>query len=389
MSSRSRVLTWGLPVVGAATLLMGTGLVVKNRPVVPQETPPRQPTTAPSVPGSISAAGFIGAIGTSEPNGEAVAIAAHTSGVVTSVGVRVGDAVEPGQPLFTVDMQRAETDVALRRAEIEVAEGELDSLRASVPPLRAAVRSAEASLASSRADLLVAKADLADRQNLLKIASAVSDPRAISKEEVDRRRFAAEQAQARVATAEAAVERSAASVAQAEAELGRFVELATGADGPELRAAASRVVQARRSLARAEADLELLTVRSPIEGRVLQVNVRPGEFAPASVPTEGLVVLGRRGPDHLRVEIDEVDIPRFSEQARAWASPRGDALTRVPLTLVTVEPLVVPKRNLAGRTSDVVDTRVLQVVYELSADHRSLGIGQQFDVYIEVRGGGS
>lgn len=389
MSNRSRVLTWGLPIVGAATLVMGTGLVLENRPVTPKETPPRQPTTAPSVLDPIDAASFIGAIGTSEPSGQAVAIAAHTSGVVTSVDVSVGDAVEIGRSLFTVDATRAEADVALRTVEIEVAEGELESLRASVPPLRAAVSSAQASLVSARADLLVAKADLADRQNLLSIATAVSDPRAISKEEVDRRRFAAAQAEARVATAEGAVQRSVASVAQAEAELRRFIEPGTDEDGPELRAAESRVEQARRALARAQAELELLTVRSPVEGRVLQVNVRPGEFAPASVPTEGLVVLGRRGPAHLRVEIDEVDIPRFSEGARAWASPRGDAQARIPLTLVTVEPLVVPKRNLAGRTSELVDTRVLQVLYELGGEHRSPGVGRQFDVYIEARGGGS
>jgi HlyD family secretion protein len=389
MSNRSRVLTWGLPFIGGATLLLGTGLVVNNRPVIAEETPPRQPTMAPTVPGSANACGFIGAIGTSEPSGEAVAIAAHTSGVVASVAVRVGDSVEIGQPLFTVDTTRAEADVMLRRAEIEVAEGELESLRASVPPLRAGVRSAEASLASARADLLVAKTDLADRQNLLRIATAVSDPRAISKEEVDRRRFAADQAEARVATAEAAVERAVAGVVQAEAELGRFIDPARGVDGPELLAATSRVGQARQALRRVEADLKLLTVRSPLEGKVLQVNIRPGEFAPASVPTEGLVVLGRNGPAHLRVEIDEVDIPRFSAGAQAWASPRGDAQARISLTLRTVEPLVVPKRNLAGRTSELVDTRVLQVVYELGREHQSPGIGQQFDVYIEASGGGS
>lgn len=389
MSNRSRILTWGLPIVGGATLLLGTGLVVSNRPVVAAESPPRQPTMAPTVAGSADLSGFIGAVGASEPSGEAVAIAAHTSGVVTAVAVRVGDSVAIGQALFSVDTTRSEADVMLRKAEIEVAEGELESLRASVPPLRAGVRSAEASLASAKADLLVAKADLADRQNLLRIATAVSDPRAISKEEVDRRRFAADQAEARVATAEAAVERAVASVAQAEAELGRFIDAASGGDGPELLAAASRVEQARRALRRAEADLELLTVRSPIEGRVLQVNIRPGEFAPASVQTEGLVVLGRHGPAHVRVEIDEVDIPRFSAEAKAWASPRGDAKARIPLTLKTVEPLVVPKRNLAGRTSELVDTRVFQVVYELGGGYQSPGIGQQFDVYIEARGGGS
>ncbi len=389
MSTRSRVLTWGLPLVGASTLLMGTGLVVTGRPVVPEQSPPRQPTTAPYEPNDSAGTSFIGAIGTSEPPGEAVALATHTSGVVSKVHVTVGNVVMPGQPLFTVDPTRANAEVALRASDVDVVTHELDALRAMVPPRQAAVRSARASLAAAHADLLVAEADLADRRNLLSIATAVSDPRAIAREEVDRRRFAVTQAEARVATASAAVQRAQAGVSEAEAELERYAEPQTGADGPEILAAVARVAQVRRSLARAQADLDLATVRSPAEGRVLQVNIRPGEFAPAAVPTEGLIVLGGTGPTHLRVEIDEVDIPRFSRGARAWASPRGDAETRFRLAFVAVEPLVVPKRNLAGRTSELVDTRVLQVVYAFDETLESPGIGQQFDVYIEAAGGGS
>ncbi|MEM8757859.1 MAG: biotin/lipoyl-binding protein [Planctomycetota bacterium] len=388
MSSRSKVLTWGLPIVGGAALLMGTGQVIENRPVRPDESPPRQPTTAPSVSETIDVSRFIGAIGTSEPRGEAISIAAHTSGVVTEVLVNIGEAVSAGQALFAVDASRAEAAVALREAEVAVAERDLASMRAEVPPLRAAVRSAEANVEAARAGLLVAESDLADRENLVRIATAVSDPRAISQEEVDRRRFARTQSEARLATASASVTQAEAGLAAASAELARF-EGADGGEGPELAAAGARVMQAERLLEQARADLALLTVRSPVEGRVLQVNVRPGEFAPASVPTEGLVVLGRDGADHLRVEVDEVDIPRFSASARAWASPRGDAAQRVPLEFVAVEPLVVPKRNLSGRTSELVDTRVLQVVYSLGGGFESPGLGQQFDVYIERSGDGS
>ena len=389
MSNRSKILTWGLPVAGAACLIFGAGFVVKNRPVTPRETPPRQPTTAPSESASIDATKYIGALGTSEPPGESIAIAAHTSGVVTEVLIGVGSSVVAGQPLFVVESSRAEAEVGFRQSEVVVAEHDLASLRASVPPRRAAVRSAAAGVESARAELRSPEADLADRRNLLGIATSVTDPRAISREEVDRRRFAVEQAEARVATANATIARAEADLAEAEADLSRFVESESGDDGPEIEAAESRVEQARRSLAKAEADLALLTVRSPVSGTVLQVNIRAGEFAPASVPSEGLVVLGRSGPMHVRVEIDEVDIPRYSRSARAWASPRGESETRVELEFVKLEPLVVPKRSLSGRTSELIDTRVLQVVYAIGSGFNSPGIGQQFDVDIESNGGGS
>ncbi|MEM7754757.1 MAG: hypothetical protein AAF297_03875 [Planctomycetota bacterium] len=44
----------------------------------------------------------------------------------------------------------------------------------------------------------------------------------------------------------------------------------------------------------------------------------------------------------------------------------------------------MPKRTLSGRTSELIDTRVLQAVYTLDDTFRSPGIGQQFDVYIEA-----
>ncbi|MEM9559303.1 MAG: biotin/lipoyl-binding protein [Planctomycetota bacterium] len=388
MSRRSKLLTFGLPLIGGAALLAGTGMVVENRPVAPEELPPRPPTTSPAVSDGIDVSRFIGAIGISEPRGEAILIAAHTSGVVESVAVAVGDEVAAGDALFIVERSRAEAEVALRRADVIVAEGELASLRSIIPPLRAGVRSAQAGVASAAADIRVAEADLADRENLVRIAESVADPRAIAAEEVDRRRFAASQAEARVATAVAGSAEAEARLIEAEAQLARYAAADSGADGPEIIAARARVTSAQRELDQAKADLALLTVRSPVAGRVLQVNIRAGEFAPASVPSEGLVVIGRGGPVHLRVEIDEVDIARFSPGSRAWASPRGDAGQRIDLQLAYVEPLVVPKANLSGRTSERVDTRVLQAVYEIDAGTAAASsIGQQFDVYIEASGG--
>lgn len=384
MSGRSKILTWGLPIAGGAALLAGTGMVVENRPVRADEVPPRQPTTAPTLTADVDASRYIGAIGVSEPAGEAIAIAAHRKGIVASVDIGVGDEVVRGQPLFTVDAREALAAVELRRAEVGVAEAEVASLRAGIPPRRATLRSAEAALASARAGVEAARADRDDRANQLSVARSVSDPRAIASEEVDRRRFALQQAEARLLTAEALVAEAEARVAEADAELARLVNPEDGRDGPDIAAAVARVTQAERALRTAETDVELLTVASPIDGRVLQVNIRPGEFAPEAVPSEGLVVLGRPGAAHLRVEIDEVDIPRFRADARAWASPRGDATLRVPLSTVLVEPLVVPKANLSGSTRELVDTRVLQVVYRLDGKQAPVTIGQQFDVYIEA-----
>jgi multidrug resistance efflux pump len=391
MSGRSTLLSWGLPLVGATALAAGVYLVAANRPVGTAEKPPRPPITppAPAADGSGFGHGFIGALGVSEPPGEPIAIAAHVAGIVESVDAVVGRDVHRGDVLFRVDGRRAAAEVAAQQAQVEAAAAEMASLRATIPTRDAAVASAQAALHSTEARAAEAEADLADRTNKLRLGERLLKTAVISTEEVDNRRFAVQQAEARVATARASCAEARAMIAQAKAELARLADSKTGAPGPDVVAAEKRVSVASRELAKAETDLQQLTVTSPIDGRILQVNIHPGEFAPASVPTEGLVVLGHTGATHLRVQIDEVDIPRFRPNGQAWASPRGNSSVRLPLKLAFVEPLVVPKTGLSGRSRDIIDTRVLQVVYEVDGGYESPGIGQQFDVFIQAADGGS
>ena len=67
----------------------------------------------------------------------------------------------------------------------------------------------------------------------------------------------------------------------------------------------------------------------------------------------------------------------------AVAALRGDASVRSPLRFVRFEPLVVPKRALTGDSAERVDTRVLQVVYELERTDQRFFVDQQMDVFID------
>ncbi|MEM8782460.1 MAG: HlyD family efflux transporter periplasmic adaptor subunit [Planctomycetota bacterium] len=385
MSGRSKILTYGLPIIGVVAFAGGLYLMSLSQPVTAKETPPRQPTTAPSVGAAVDMTGFIGATGVSEPAGQAITIAAHVSGVIDEVLVAAGEAVRRGDALFRLDLRQAESQVALKRSQIGVAAAEVDRLRALIPPREAMVRSARAAVASAEAAARAAQAQANNRQNLMRVAESVRDQRAIAAEEVDRRRFAFEQAQADVQTARARVEEANAKLAEAQADLGLLVDPDTEQDGADVRSAVRRLEEARQALAQAEVDRDLLTVTSPIDGVVLQIEARPGQFAPAAVMgSDPLAVLGRNDETHVRVEIDEVDIPRFTRDAKAWASPRGRADQRLSLELAYVEPLVVPKTNLAGRTSELIDTRVLQAVYRFAAPLETAGIGQLYDVFIET-----
>ena len=96
------------------------------------------------------------------------------------------------------------------------------------------------------------------------------------------------------------------------------------------------------------------------------------------------MVLGDNGKLHVRVDIDEADIPRFRPGEQATAYLRGRDRLEVPLHFVRVEPLVVPKKSLTGENTELVDTRVLQVIYAAADDKHPLYVGQQVDVFLNA-----
>jgi RND family efflux transporter MFP subunit len=286
------------------------------------ENPMLEPATPP--PTSPVLAGTIGAVGLVESASQEIAIGSAVAGPVASVRVVPGQLVHAGDVLFTIDDRQNRADLAVQQA----------------------------SLASARARLAEAEAAAADQgdqvaraEHLAKIAGNV----AISEDTLLRRRFAAREADAHVLSARADVGGAEATVASSQTTIDR------------------------------------MTVRAPIDGTVLQVNVRVGEYAPAQQLATPLIVMGQLTPLHIRTDIDETDVPRFDPHADAWASPRGASDKRVKLSLAWVEPLVVPKVSLTGGGTERVDTRVLRVVYAFDPRQLAAYPGQQMDVFVSLQ----
>jgi multidrug resistance efflux pump len=160
--------------------------------------------------------------------------------------------------------------------------------------------------------------------------------------------------------------------------------LQAGAWEPDKAIARAAIAQAEAQINETQTEIDRTLVRAPVAGRVLQVNVRPGEFVGAAAG-QALVVLGDSGGMHVRADIDEHDIPRFRKDVDARAFLRGPERHEVRLRFVRVEPYVIPKRSLTGDNTERVDTRVLQVIYEVADSDQSLFVGQQVDVFVDER----
>jgi multidrug efflux pump subunit AcrA (membrane-fusion protein) len=168
--------------------------------------------------------------------------------------------------------------------------------------------------------------------------------------------------------------------ARADAELKL---LRDGAWKPDVTVAESQVTMAEAQLRQTETELDRLIVRAPVRGRVLQKNVREGEYV-GEPPGQALMVLGDVSTMHVRMDVDETDIGRFRPELPGKAITRGANKRELPMRFVRVEPYVVPKKSLTGVGSERVDTRVLQVIYAVDGTDPGVFVGQQVDVYLDA-----
>src|SRR6266487_744717 len=302
-----------LPLIALAALVFGIGSVVHSQPK-------REVTVPPSPPPASPYSHTVAAVGLVETSTENIAIGTPRADVVSEVVVTVDQPVKTGDPLFQLDDRHLRAELAMRQADLRVAE--------------------------SQVKVNAAMLDDASRQ--LGFFESLKDKNAISAEELARRRSAVETAQARLDEAKA------------------------------------QVVSAAAQIQMTQTNLERSIVRAPMDGDVLQVKIHPGEFAPAGLTATPLILLGRLNPLHVRVDVDEHEAWRVHPEAKATAAVRGNASLRAPLTFVRYEPFVVPKKSLTGDSTERVDTRVLQVIYRVENDALPLFVGQQMDVFIDA-----
>jgi multidrug efflux pump subunit AcrA (membrane-fusion protein) len=148
--------------------------------------------------------------------------------------------------------------------------------------------------------------------------------------------------------------------------------------------AEAKLDQAIAALEGARADLDKTITKAPIDGAILKVNVRLGDYAAAGVLSAPLMTMGSIEPLHIRVDVDEADAWRVRSDSPAIARLRGNPAIAAALSFVRFEPYVLPKRSLTGDTTERVDTRVLQAIYAFRPNDFPAFVGQQVDVFIKA-----
>jgi HlyD family secretion protein len=340
-----------LPLLAVVGVAFATWTVVTGSRPVPAAPPVVPPAQAPF-------ASYVAGSGIIEASTQNIAVGTHVSGVVTEMFVKVGDTVKAGEALFTLDDRALQAELTQRRASLQMYQAQLTKLLRQPRPEE---------IPEHEANVKAAEASLGDARQQLALAEGLQDKRAMSVEEISKRRWA--------------VLANEAKLAQARAQLAL---IKAGVWKPDLDIAKAQVAAAEAQVRQTETDIERLTVRALVSGQVLQVNIRLGEFAQAGMLATPLLLLGDVAPVHVRVDVDENDAWRVRPEAPAVAFARGNRALETPVQFVRFEPYVVPKRSLTGDTTERVDTRVLQVLYQFHPGDLPVYVGQQMDVFIEA-----
>ncbi len=240
------------------------------------------------------------AAGWVEPRPAPVIVSSLASGVIQELLVVAGEHVKEGQPLAKLidtdaklSLQQAEASLRLAEAELQSTEGNLLAARTTLEnpnELRAALADSESLL--SETNLLVG--------NLPYAIEAAATRRKLAADNVDRKESAGNaiagrilrEAQAELSSAESALaelesrkptlELQLAALQRKQAALSKQLEQMTeqkravSEAEAMLAAAGARRDQAQLAVDVAQLNLERMVIRSPIAGRVLTVDARPG-----------------------------------------------------------------------------------------------------------------
>ncbi len=376
-------------------------------------TPEVTPLVTPLVKTAVTALGRV------EPSGEVIKISANSSregAKVAQLLIKEGDRVKTGQIVAILDdFKKKQASLAVALQEIEVAkanvamvkagakQGEIDAQRATINRLQVQltteIQAKQANINRLQAQLTTEtqaqQATIARLQSQLKNAqlelnryqNLVNDG-AIPTSELDTRRTTVETAQQSVREAEANLQRIGETlraqiaeakalnnqsretltlqIIEAEANLARIMEVR----GVDVSKAETEVQKAQASLQQLQADLDLSTIKAPLNGQILKIHAYPGESINSE---EGIAELGQTQQMMVIAEVYESDIGKVKiGQEATMTSESGSFDAELKGTVSEIGWQVGKKDVLSSDPAADVDVRVIEVKIKLAPESSNI-----------------
>ena len=282
--------------------------------IVGNSTPPTPITPAlPSEPTAVSALGQI------EPEDEIVQLSVSSSAEGSKIEqllVRRGDKVRQGQVVAVLDsynrasaaIDKAQTDVRIAQANLErvragAKQGDISAQRSAINRLEAELRG---QVAAQKAAIARLEAELSNAKVEYNRYRQLFGDGAISAQERDTRRLRVNTVEQQLAEAQETLNRTIETTEVQRSEAQAKLESVSEVRPVDVQVAQAELEQAQAAVKQARETLALTQVRSPIDGQVLKVNVRPGEV----VSNQGILAVGQTDRMSVVAEVYETDIDK-------------------------------------------------------------------------------
>ncbi len=278
------------------------------------------------------------------------------SGRVVEVLCVEGQVVVAGEVLLRLQDDEHRQQVALAAAEVEQQQAQLERLLNGAHQQRRI--EAKALYQAKRAELRRA------RLSWQRIEQLGRDG-AVSQQEADDEAAKAESLTAQLEAAKARVEL-----------------LESPARPDEVRVAKARITAAKAQRDLAQVLLGRTRLVAPRDGRILKINVEPGELTgPAS--SQPAIVMADLSTIHIRAFVEELDAPRVALGMSAEATADGlpDRVFKGRVTKIS--PRMARKQLFTDDPSEYVDTKTREIWIELE-DASELVYNLRVDVVIDA-----
>ncbi len=276
---------------------------------------PIAPTTQPSEPVTIGVA----ALGRLEPQGEVIRLSAPTSSGsnrVTQLLIKEGDKVRKDQIVAIMEtydrsqaaLNKAKVDVEVAKAQLArvkagAKSGDIQAQKEDISRVRAEL---EGQIATQKATIARIEAEVKNAEVENRRYQELYQAGAIAASQADTRRLRLETAQKQLIEAKETLNRTIETtqiqLEQAKATLNSVKEVRP----VDVQVAQAELQSAIAVVKQAKADYELTAIRSPIDGQILDVNVRAGEV----VGNKGIAEIGKTNQMYVVAEVYETDIKK-------------------------------------------------------------------------------
>ena len=329
---------------------------------------------SPILPSLAPTINAVAALGRLEPQGEVIRLSAPNSqtGIrVNQLLVKKGDKIRQGQIVAVLDSYIPNLAVLEKaKRQVEVSQANFEQVKAGAK---------EGDISAQKATISRLEAELKNSETENTRYQKLYQDGAISASDADTKRLRKDTVQQQLNEAKAAFNRTVETLQkqlnESQARLDSIAEVRP----TDVQAAKADVEIAKASVKQAQAELDLSSIRSPIDGQVLKINAWPGEI----IGSNGIAELGNTQQMYVVAEVYETDIKkvRLGQSVEITA----DAFTGKIQGTVTDIGLQVGKQNIFNNNPGAdTDNKIVDVKIRINDPKDNQKVAALTNLQVEV-----